>query len=213
MLYELNFYSPGMRLVTLFGCLIHHFEGGYSYFQQSAWPYLFGYFLHSLVQWLLIAKMCIIQYSGKSWVLGCMNSPATARGSQDAGVTQPSIYLLAEYCTHYTRSPLSNMDSHIGFCWIGADFETTVTTPRTMICNILQPADIGWPTGYGKKLSCSQACCLAQLCLAAALFLSISCGPSYVRRLYSALLNFQCGENLKLIKVIPCYEISLTEAI
>ena len=32
---------------------------------------------------------------------------------------------------------------------------------------LLQPADIGWPTGNGKKLSCSQACCLAQLCLAA----------------------------------------------
>ena len=26
----------------------------------------------------------------------------------------------------------------------------------------------GWPTGNGKKLSYSQACCLAQLCLAAA---------------------------------------------
>ena len=32
----------------------------------------------------------------------------------------------------------------------------------------VQPADIGWPTGNGKKLSCSQACCLAQLSLAAA---------------------------------------------
>ena len=48
----------------------------------------------------------------------------------------------------------------------------------------VQPADIGWPTGNGKKLSCTQACCLAQLCLAAAYFLSISCGQSYVRRLY-----------------------------
>ena len=42
----------------------------------------------------------------------------------------------------------------------------------------------GWPTGNGKKLSNSQACCLAQLCLGAVKFLSISCGPSYVRRLY-----------------------------
>ena len=32
----------------------------------------------------------------------------------------------------------------------------------------LQPADIGWPTRNAKKLSNSQACCLAQLCLAAA---------------------------------------------
>ena len=31
----------------------------------------------------------------------------------------------------------------------------------------VQPADIGWPTGNGKKLSCTQACCLAQLCLGA----------------------------------------------
>ena len=29
-------------------------------------------------------------------------------------------------------------------------------------------ADIGWPTGNGKKLSNSQECCLAQLCQAAA---------------------------------------------
>ena len=33
----------------------------------------------------------------------------------------------------------------------------------------LQGAATGWPTGNGKKLSNSQACCLAQLCLAAAL--------------------------------------------
>ena len=32
----------------------------------------------------------------------------------------------------------------------------------------LQSADIGLPTGNGKKLSNCQACCLAQLCLGAA---------------------------------------------
>ena len=32
----------------------------------------------------------------------------------------------------------------------------------------LKPADMEWPTGNGIKLSTSQACCLAQLCLAAA---------------------------------------------
>ena len=53
----------------------------------------------------------------------------------------------------------------------------------------VQPADIGWPTGSGMKLSSSQACCLAQLCLAAAQFLSISCGQSYVRRLLYAQRN------------------------
>ena len=36
------------------------------------------------------------------------------------------------------------------------------------VSNQLQPADIGWPTGNGKKLSNCQACCLAQLCLDAA---------------------------------------------
>ena len=57
---------------------------------------------------------------------------------------------------------------------------------------LVQSADIGWPTGNGKKLNNSQACCLAQKCLAAAYFLSISCGQSYFRRLYSScsLYNF-----------------------
>ena len=32
----------------------------------------------------------------------------------------------------------------------------------------VQPRDIDWPTGYGKELSNCHACCLAQLCLAAA---------------------------------------------
>ena len=41
----------------------------------------------------------------------------------------------------------------------------------------VQGAASGWPTGHGKKLSNSLLCCLAKLCLAAALFLSISCGP------------------------------------
>ena len=49
---------------------------------------------------------------------------------------------------------------------------------------IIQPADIGWPTGNGKKRSCSQAQLGQATCLAVASFLSISCGPSYVRRLH-----------------------------
>ena len=40
------------------------------------------------------------------------------------------------------------------------------------------------PTGNRKKLSKSQACCLSQLCLTAAQFLSISCGTNYLRALY-----------------------------
>ena len=42
----------------------------------------------------------------------------------------------------------------------------------------------GCRTGNGEKLSNIQVCYLAQLCLAAASFLSVSCGQSYVRRLY-----------------------------
>ena len=39
---------------------------------------------------------------------------------------------------------------------------------RLRVRKQLQPADIGWPTGNGKKLSNCQACCLSQLCLGAA---------------------------------------------
>ena len=54
----------------------------------------------------------------------------------------------------------------------------------------LQCSCSGWPTGNGKKLSSSQACYLAQLCLATASFLSISCGPSWARALYTI---YQCS--------------------
>ena len=50
--------------------------------------------------------------------------------------------------------------------------------------NNVQCAQIVCPTGNGRKLSKSQACCLAQQCLAAAEFLSISCGANYLRALY-----------------------------
>ena len=48
----------------------------------------------------------------------------------------------------------------------------------------VQPADIGWPTGNRKKLSCCQAQLSQATCLAVAYLLSISCWSSYVRRLY-----------------------------
>ena len=50
---------------------------------------------------------------------------------------------------------------------------------------IVQPADIGRPTGNRKKLSCCQAQLSQAKCLAVAFLLSISCRPSYVRRLYT----------------------------
>ena len=49
----------------------------------------------------------------------------------------------------------------------------------------VQPADIGWPTGNRKKLSCCQAQLSQATCLAVAYLLSISSRPSYVRRLYN----------------------------
>ena len=60
-------------------------------------------------------------------------------------------------------------------------------TFTTRYGNIVQPADIGLLTGNGKELSCSQAQLGQATCLAVASFLSISCGPSYFRRLYTFL--------------------------
>ena len=57
----------------------------------------------------------------------------------------------------------------------------------------VQPADTGWPTGNGKKLSCSQVRLGQATGLAVASFLSISYGPSYVRRLY--ILNAEQEED------------------
>ena len=59
-------------------------------------------------------------------------------------------------------------------------FHTRLQHPNTTLPPVqdVQGGWGGWPTGNGKKRSSSQACCLAQLCLAVASFLSISCGPS-----------------------------------
>ena len=40
-----------------------------------------------------------VQGSSKRWALGCVNSPPAARGSQEAGITQPRAHLLADSCT------------------------------------------------------------------------------------------------------------------
>ena len=42
-----------------------------------------------------------VRGSAKRWDLGCVNSPPTARGSQEAGFTQPRVHLLADPCTMY----------------------------------------------------------------------------------------------------------------
>ena len=66
----------------------------------------------------------------------------------------------------------------------GTDFKEEMKQQTYWLGILVQPADIGWPTGNGKKLSCSQAQLGQATCLAVASFLSISCGPTYVRRLY-----------------------------
>ena len=53
-----------------------------------------------------------------------------------------------------------------GLGWI--DGKASISCHRVQGLLHVQPADIGWPTGNGKKLSNSQACCLDQLCLDAA---------------------------------------------
>ena len=66
--------------------------------------------------------------------------------------------------------------SHLGFL-------SYYVLPQPPIFSV-QPADIGLPTGNGKKLRCSHAQLGQATGLAVAYFLSISGGPSYVRRLY-----------------------------
>ena len=39
-----------------------------------------------------------VQGSAKRWALGCVNSPPTVRGSQEAGFTQPRAHLIADPC-------------------------------------------------------------------------------------------------------------------
>ena len=53
----------------------------------------------------------------------------------------------------------------IRFCFVGA---SALCKWRISHYRVLQGAATGWPTGNGKKLSNSQACCLALLCQAAA---------------------------------------------
>ena len=54
--------------------------------------------------WVTLKLVCvwrkhILQGSAKRWALGCVNLPPPARGSQEAGFTQPRARLLAESST------------------------------------------------------------------------------------------------------------------
>ena len=43
--------------------------------------------------------MCHLQGSAKEWSLGCMKCAHTARGGQEAGITQPRDHSLGDPCT------------------------------------------------------------------------------------------------------------------
>ena len=51
-----------------------------------------------------------LQRCSKKWFLGCVNSRPTARGSQEAGFTQPKNDLLEHICI---REKARNWISHI----------------------------------------------------------------------------------------------------
>ena len=53
--------------------------------------------------------------------------------------------------------------SMLGWCLISFNFLWAILCPQAVQCSCS-----GWPTGNGDKLSNSPACCLSQLCLAAA---------------------------------------------
>ena len=44
------------------------------------------------------------QGSAKRRALGCVNSPPAARGSQEAGFTQPRTHLIADPCNDFCTS-------------------------------------------------------------------------------------------------------------
>ena len=71
------------------------------------------------------------------------------------------LYMLFERC--HTRNRKRSINQHIKYF----NFCSKIQLDHPDMIDV-QPADIGWPTGNGMKLSTSQACCLAQLCLAAA---------------------------------------------
>ena len=49
---------------------------------------------------LMPAMFHEIQGSAKRWALGCVNTLPAARQSQEAGITQPRVHLLADPCTY-----------------------------------------------------------------------------------------------------------------
>ena len=80
-----------------------------------------------------------------------------------------------------TRVPFQNWNTYC--LLVTKTFVTGMLDQSVVRLNefvLIQPADIGWPTGNGKKLNRSQAQLAQATGLAVAYFLSISCGPSYV---------------------------------
>ena len=71
----------------------------------------------------------VVQGSAKRRALGCVNSPPAARGSQEAGFTQPRDHLLADPCTtefilFSSKCVIRKKRSHVA----GSELRATVLT-------------------------------------------------------------------------------------
>ena len=63
----------------------------------------------------------LLQGSAKRWALGCVNSPPpAARGSQEAGFTQPRVHLLANPCivvVYWSNARKTVLETEDGRSW------------------------------------------------------------------------------------------------
>ena len=125
--------------------------------------------------------------NGRTWEVLSISCAKIAKSWSDWGIHRSicSKRLINTFNVAYrplsARRHQAKLVLHCSRCKMVTYDHTSGTRRKS---RALQPADIGWSTGNGKKLSCIQAQLGQATCLAVALFLSISCGPSYVRRLY-----------------------------
>ena len=99
------------------------------------------------------------------FVFKVTRNPATLFGNSHTGIR------ISKLCSAVLRARKLFWASHWHCNFDGTDkvhWQALFHVRSHLLLAPLQHADIGWPTGNGKKLSNSQACCLNQLCLAAA---------------------------------------------
>ena len=117
-------------------------------------------------------KMVILRHSVGSRAAANVNFLwLCSRGSNsvlsDAVSAAASILLLAELKRGWGEGRKGKEGGVVAFHFSTDEFAAPVPSLNQCGKNV-QCSCLGWPTGNGKKLSCSQACCLAQLCLVAA---------------------------------------------